>query len=320
MIGCRGGRMRWGGIWRRSSSDYSELFSDRILVFQMLEVILKLKNIFLLFIGIIVMIAMPYVIWFFVNFNLFPWGFITEDYQDTWIQWTGSIVGGIIGGAFTYLGVRITLYNQRNQSDYENRKNVLPLLKPYASDYDYKYRYVSFDFVFTEESKSRKVRDIANTSKISFELKNVGQRELYDLKIGNISSTFFKENINNKTQSGEDKKNYYNICPIIYKNDSICINFYLKELGFYNNDSRPDLYDSLISPIEFDAYFSDCYDNFYKQSIEVRISHKINKETKDLEPALQVFIERTNVLSAPELLDKNKLPFNEKTANIVQFA
>ncbi|MGN1379181.1 MAG: hypothetical protein ACI4XR_02135 [Bacilli bacterium] len=127
---------------------------------------------------------------------------------DTIINAIASIIGGLIGGLFTYIGVKITINNEKKQSDFENKKNVLPLLKLDTEEYDYKNKYIQYDFIFTDECKKRKRKNIPDTENITFSINNVGMRELYDLHIADIQSTFFKTDCD-----------CYSICPIIYAND-----------------------------------------------------------------------------------------------------
>lgn len=224
---------------------------------------------------------------------------------DAIIDAIASILGGIIGGLFTYRGVKITIDNDRKRSNFENKKNVLPLLKLNIEEYDYKNKYIQFDFIFTDESKARKRKDILNTQNITFSINNVGMRELYDLYIADIQSTFFKTDYD-----------CYNICPVIYSNDKISLNFSLYEMGSYDSDSKDEKYDLLISPITFNCYFKDCYGNWYFQTVSISLFHNIEKNTPIENKALNASIEGFNVLSSPKEIDEKDLPWKKEENKI----
>lgn len=157
-------------------------------------------------------------------------------YSDSkvWLQFsltaTISIISAILGFCATIFAVKLTISDQEKVRSHDNRIAVLPLLDISKEnlDYDYRNNYIQFDFVFTEESKNREPKDIPDTANVTISLKNVGQRELYDLHITNVKSTFFKERVNNST---------HKLNKMIYKNQDLLINFTFYELGTYDNDS-----------------------------------------------------------------------------------
>ena len=225
--------------------------------------------------------------------------------DDAIIGAVASIIGGIIGGLFTYIGVKITINNDKKRADFENKKNVLPLLKLETEEYDYKNKYIQFDFLFTSGSNQRKRKNIPDTANVTFSINNVGTRELYDLYIANIQSTFFKTDCD-----------CYSVCPIIYSQDKVSINFLLYEIGSYDNNLKEKKYDSLISPITFNCYYKDCYENWYFQTVSLSISHNIEKGTPIKNRALNAYIERFNILTSPkEVLEKN-LPWKKEENKI----
>ncbi|TMN21883.1 hypothetical protein [Lentibacillus cibarius] len=76
----------------------------------------KSKN-FLLIVLIIVVLFFPVI----ANLMFFSWGTtITNGDTNTWIGFFASYYGAVLGGVFTFLGVRMTLYNgleKRKQRD-----------------------------------------------------------------------------------------------------------------------------------------------------------------------------------------------------------
>ncbi len=250
---------------------------------------------------ITVILIFPIIIFAILDFiNITNYLPFTDRYD--WLAFIGAAIGGIIGGLFTYIGVKITIEDNKRIHELENQKNVLPLIKLENIEYDYKYKYISFDFLYTEESKKRKAKDIVDTEHISFMIKNVGERELYDLHLADFNSTYFFTECDS-----------FELEPIIYKNDGIGINFNLYEKGKYDNDNLPyDLNDTIISPITFNVYFKDCYNNWYYQTVQINLFHQIipGKGLKD--KALNASIKDFKVLSSPIEILSDGLPWNKK--------
>jgi len=216
-----------------------------------------------------------------------------------------TIIVAIIGALVTIKSVQLSIDLQEERQLEEKKKEVLPLLKlEKGKENDYTYKYLQFDFLFTDESKNRKRKDIPNTANVTIKIKNIGMRELYDFYICNIQSTFFKEN-----------NEIHSMYPIVYKDDSVCINLYFYEMGSYDNDKRDDKYNTLISPITFDCYFKDCYENWYYQTLEISLFHQIKKNTSNNDRALEVSISDTKVISAPIEISEKDLPW-KKVDNI----
>lgn len=214
----------------------------------------------------------------------------------------GASIGGIIGGLFTFFGVKITINDSKKQHDLENKKTVLPLLKLKQVEYEYNYKYIEFDFYYTAESKDRERKNLYHTPVISFSINNIGERELYDLYISDIGSTYFFS-----------EHDSHSIAPIIYKDDKININFLIYEHGKYDNDTLPnEIFDTIVSPICFSCYYKDCYNNWYYQKFEIRLFHSLESNVPEDECALNVSIEDFNILSAPIEISKEELPWNKE--------
>jgi hypothetical protein len=63
-----------------------------------------------------------------------------NDLSAKMVGFWGSIIGGIIGGLFTYLGVRDTIRNERIASYGNNLKSILPLLLDMEKQVDDNYK------------------------------------------------------------------------------------------------------------------------------------------------------------------------------------
>lgn len=46
-----------------------------------------------------------------------------------WLGFAGSVIGGIIGGLFTFLGVKLTIKHDDEKKKMEEQKNPLLMLK-----------------------------------------------------------------------------------------------------------------------------------------------------------------------------------------------
>lgn len=225
-------------------------------------------------------------------------GVISAEFTGEWLQWMGSFIGGTIGGIFAFIGIKITLENQRKDIEFENKRKALPLIDIYTGDYDYKNKYVQFDFWPTEKLVQGKRKDIQDTARVTLNLENVGLREMYDLYIGDIESDKF--NCHN---------DYYFITPIIYHQKSIALNLsFFENVSFVNLDKK--VLDNLyISPITFKCYFRDCYDNWYHQHFSLSLMHRLNSKVSPDQRSLDISIERYEILSRPIEISQEKLPW-----------
>lgn len=181
----------------------------------------------------------------------------------------------------------------------------MPMLKLEKGEYDYRHKYIQFDFTFTEESKNRDRKDIPNTANVTINIKNIGQRELLNLYVGNFEATFFSEN-----------NFYYSLYPILYANDTISLNFSFYEKGMYDNDDCEEKYHTLISPMTFNFFYKDCLDNWYVQKFSLSLMHSISENIPIDEKALNIEIERINIETPPHELLYRPLPWECTNAKI----
>ncbi|QSX09556.1 hypothetical protein J0B03_05700 [Alkalibacter rhizosphaerae] len=262
-----------------------------VLLLMVWKKIVKILKIALIF------IALTYFSWAFISLKIIPLGVVSEGNRGEWLQWLGSIYSGGIGGLFTYLGVKFTIDKNNEKRDYENKRTVLPLIKIESGVYDYKWTYIQFDFLLTEESKYRERKDIPDTANATICINNVGQRELYDMYISCESDIFVVKN------------KIHKITPVLYKDDSLQMNFLFYEMGVYDNDNKQNKHNTLISPLNLTIYFKDCYSNWYYQQVAVRLFHNLEKGKSREERALNVSFERAEILSAPIEVEENHLPW-----------
>lgn len=215
-----------------------------------------------------------------------------------------GLISAIIGAFMTIHSVQLTINTQEKSRINDNQKQALPLLKVEPEkEYDYRYKYIQFDCLFTEESKLRTRKDIVDTASVTIKLKNVGMRELYDLYIGNIESSVFKE----------EKDYYHKICPIIYKDDCLNINLMFYEMGNYDNDLSETKNNSMINFMSFNCYFKDCYNNWYYQTLRISLMYNLMKDVPTDKRALNISVSNTEVISPPISISEKDLPWNNNS-------
>lgn len=247
------------------------------------------------------------VIMFYLDYFDIPskFGWTNNLKSNEWLNvlftYTIGLISAIISAFMTIHSVQLTINTQEKDRINDNKKQALPLLKIEAEkEYDYRYKYLQFDCLFTEESKLRTRKDISDTAKVTIKIKNVGMRELYDLYIGDIESSVFKE-----------QKNYYHkICPIIYKNDCLNINLMFYEMGIYDKDLSEEKYHTMINFITFNCFFKDCYNNWYYQTLRISLVYYLRKNTPLEQRALYISISNTEVISPPIEINEKDLPWN----------
>ena len=216
-----------------------------------------------------------------------------------------AIIASVVAGTLTLFGVYLTIEDNKKEKVTETKRLVMPMLKISESKYDYKWKYLQFDFNFTDESKMRERKDIPNTENITINIENVGQRELHDLYLCEFASTFFDE-------GGCS----YMMHPIIYAGDSVNINFGLYERGIYDSDSREDKFDTLISPISFSCLFKDCLGTCYRQTFTITLFHQLKEGFGFDQKALSASIDRITIDTSPQEISKEN--FESIVKNAVQ--
>lgn len=232
-------------------------------------------------------------------------GFPVEKFNDVSVSAVVSIVASVISGSLTLVGVYLTIEDNKKEKLSETKRLIMPMIQITNSKYDYKWKYIQFDFNFTEESKIRKRKDIVDTENITINIKNVGQRELYDFCLGEFKSTFFDEG----NQS-------YSMYPIIYSDDSVNVNFSLYEKGSYDFDLQNDKFSAYVSEISFSCFYKDCLGTCYKQAFTIALLHQITERIPLEQKALNASIERITIDSPPQEI--SKMIYNDIRENAVQ--
>lgn len=211
-----------------------------------------------------------------------------------------GIYATFLGSGLTLYGVILTINSQYEAQLEDTKRIVKPMLDISASEYDYRHK--NIDFSFPKDFPHLPRKDNVDTPSITISLENVGNRELYNLCLGNFESLTFNEN-----------GHYYKLSPILYPHHKETLNFcFYEKIGYLNEFNREDKFDLFTSPIKFTAYFQDCLDTWYSQEFQIGIFNQIQKNKSDEETSLEVNIERTNVVSAPKEISNNSLPWGDK--------
>ncbi len=196
---------------------------------------------------------------------------VTNDLNATWIgslaSYWGAIIGGIISGVLTCLGVLWTIKYYKNSDKIKSRLEFMPFLNIEVENMDKK----KFDIVAEEK----------NTFTINGELiesDSKVKKIYYKIKIKNIGRGFANTLV---IQNGE------NHGGIIYKkliqvNDS---NEFYFEINIKNNFSK--------DKIEFGILYIDCMTNEYIQTYEMQFKRQ-NLDDVDLDVGYPNFIGQTH--------------------------
>lgn len=260
-------------------------------------------------ISIILILVIVFFSLFWVTYSFIfissPIGIIEPRYNSDWLQWMSGIIGGIIGGVTTFIGIKMTISNERELIEFENKKKALPMIELSEGENSYTNKYIQVDFCFTNESNERERKNIVDTENITIRFRNVGLRELYDFHICDIESEYYKSEYVS-----------HQINPILYQDGFIDISFNIYEKGIYDSDETMTD-ETLISPISFKCYYLDCYDNWYFQKFSVSVLHKLEKGIPVDKKALTVNIERFEIMSKPTEVNESKLPFRDGNSLII---
>lgn len=234
----------------------------------------------------------------FDGFNVFSLlGMPVKNFNEILVAAVIAIIASVFAGALTLYGVYLTIEDNKKEKYKESKRMVIPMIDISPAEYDYRWKYVQFDFNFTNESKTRGRKDIPNTETITIEIKNVGTRELYDMHLAEFESDFFDEG-----------NNSYSLFPIIYSSHFYKVNFCLYEKGVYDFDVKEELFHLFGSTIKFSCIYKDCLGTCYRQRFSVNVFHQLLQGCSIEEKALNVSVERITIESAPEEI-------SEKTYN-----
>lgn len=197
----------------------------------------------------------------------------SHDWRNMVIEYFGAVSSAFIGFIAAIMAVGITLNRQEKIRIEDNAKNALPLVK-ISSILDFSSIKTEIMLNAQDVNKDQRILEMR------FKISNAGQREMYDIWIGDYVSESFKLS----------KRGY--ISPILYKDD----NPLYTSVRLYQ-PIGPDA-DEDIFLAKFKVFFKDCYGNWYYQQI------KCNCYSEDSEYRAESY----SVASAPIPSSETQLP------------
>lgn len=239
--------------------------------------------------------------WFLIDrFNL-PSILGIIDFNNPPSEWS-VIFTGYFGSALAaiagYVAVILSLRKQEDARKEDNAKEVLPLISVSATIPNDLWNRPAIYLKHTIQSKNgdstaEEEKPSLHPSQNGVLLKNVGMREMYDVKLVGVESDFF-------TSSSSSIE----LAPILYKDNTIAFDIMLEANGpqskytaIINRTFKNRSYARVI----VDVSYKDCYGNCYIQKIELKIFY--NFEARNI-PHL-IFsgagVEDCSVVSAPIL-------------------
>lgn len=256
--------------------------------------------------SIFLLIIVP-TVWFILDTNDMPskLGVPVNSIPGQWsivlIGYFASVAGAITGFIATAYSVKKTIENQNKSRQEDNAIAALPLIQVgrIADNHSKKC-----DAII--ECKYDAVKDLKNktytTGAVMFEpnaklsLKNVGQREMYNLRAKCIGYGNF---IESDTE--------IDLLPIIYKDEEKIIGLNIRSAvakKYYDSglEYLPEPKYS-VEKVTIEFIFDDCYGNKYKQLAQADVTYMLSKSGKKI---YQIFenstIKYCKITSAPSLM------------------
>ena len=231
-----------------------------------------------------------------------------------WLSFAGSIIGGLIGGLFTYCGVKLTLNHEKEKEIKEESKKVeetkprLEIIKHtnikkspeynkreigccalFLKIIDYKCSGSRVQFYYDEQAL-----EINNLVYVEYILKNIGQTEIMDICLStNLPKNTSLLELDDREFYIRDKLLNYNVFSnkkYIKPGDSIKVRVY------YINDK---IIDSIIGSATITVWLSDVNGRYWSQSLfcpdnKIGLPYLSNyrefKEYTSVETAIKCFI------------------------------
>lgn len=256
--------------------------------------------------SILLLIVIP-IIWFILDVKDIPskLGVPINSIPGRWsiilIDYFASVAGAITGFIATAYSVKKTIENQNKSRQEDNAIAALPLIQVGRVDDNHSKK---CDTIV--ECKYDAVKDLENktytTGAVMFEpnaklsLKNVGQREMYNLRAKCIDYGNF---IESDTE--------IDLLPIIYKDEEKIIGLNIRSAvakKYYNSEIEylPESKYS-VEKVTIEFIFDDCYGNKYKQLVQANVTYTLGKSGKKV---YQIFenasVKDCKVISAPSLI------------------
>lgn len=251
--------------------------------------------------SILLLIIVP-VVWFILDVNDIPskLGIPVSSIPGQWsiilIGYFASVAGAITGFIATAYSVKKNIDNQNEARKIDNAIAALPLIQISSSVERTKPCDATIECKFDNTDIKNKIFTLGavlEPSSTKIAIKNVGQREMYNVQAKCKKSGRFLE------------ESYSELSPIIYKNEEIIVgldirtavakNYYESQIELFPMQKYSE------EPIVISIMFDDCYSNTYEQLMSIVVSYELRKANKK---TYQIFdnaiVKKCKVISAPQ--------------------
>ncbi len=246
---------------------------------------------------IFLLIAVP-TIWFIFDVNDVPSklgvpvGSIPGQWSIVLIGYFASVAGAI---ATTY-SVKKTIENQNKTRQEDNATAALPLIQVGCTQIAQKCDAIikcKYDAIENTKDKTYTLGSVMSEPNARLNLKNVGQREMYNLRAKCIGCDDFLE-------SDTETK----LIPIIYKGEEKIIGLDIRSavVEKYFNGGAVPLPESKcpVKKVTIEFIFDDCYGNKYKQLVQADVTYMLSKVENKTYPIFDnSSVKGCKVVSAP---------------------
>lgn len=230
---------------------------------------MKLKKNILFLIILCIVIVLVFVLLDLINITQF----VPLTFNYDWLGFMGALLGSMLGGLITYLGVYLTLKYQKKSDDEKNRLSIIPIL-------EYKLSYDKSNFDNSEGQLAGEV-----ISHINIENARCDDKKSYewyfDLKVSNIGLGHAQVT-NVKFIIGDNEKNFIQEENLGYCYKLVKINntedlrfmIYAPKSRFKNNHISGR---EFIYSIDIIISYQDLLGNKYEQKVYCGITQSILK-------------------------------------------
>lgn len=194
-----------------------------------------------------------------------------------------AIFAALIAAYATIRSVSMTIKKQEENRKDDNRKDALPMIQ---IDYLAKIKMANKKEVYIKQKidgSLKKFEPIQSNGYIRIPIRNVGLREMYDVRV-------LFEDSDNFSKSEEEQP----LVPILYKDDLAYM--FIETITYMPKDidkSAIEFVDGIhpTTKIFFSVLFNDCFGNAYKQKFSIDISYDYmriaNKKNKSMHKDFQ---------------------------------
>jgi len=190
--------------------------------------------------------------------------FIPFSINYDWLNFYGALLGSIIGGTITYMGVYITINSQKKLDEEKNRLSIIPIL-------EYKLSYDKKDFDNSKGQLAGQIISHINVEGAVYNDKN-SEEWHFNLIVNNVGvghAQIISVELNFKENGTENivhstKEGYCYKLVKINETKNLMFMIYAPKKHFYK-DGKPS--QKFIYPIDIKIEYQDLLGNKYSQLI-----------------------------------------------------